>query len=341
MSISLRRLAQLAEVSPSSAWRALHGHGDASPAMRRKILALARKHHFPLPPTQVEATSNLLKVLCSMIDLDSDEDQSERGYGRRLLAGVQKGADDCGVELANYRFDPEVWPLAVDRQQVDGVVVIQGSEFEPHPPLPPPVPAVFMFSGPKEADVIAIDDFDAGRTLAEHLCDPRNGGHTRFAYIGSQTAISMRRLAGAMTYLQHDRIVMPQACICLERDVGSRVSAELLCDQLLAGARPGDSGPHGFTALIVYNDYMAAAVIMHLRQRGIRVPEDVSVAGFDNLRPAWYNGPAITTMAVPLEDIGAEAARLLYWRLAHPGAPPRRLTLNATLVARESTRASG
>ena len=131
----------------------------------------------------------------------------------------------------------------------------------------------------------------------------------------------------------------------------------LRLDQLGMTQKTGDPGPDGraateprpvsgrggvgFTALMCYNDYMAAAAILHLRAHGVRVPEDVSVVGFDNVRPDWYDGPALTTVTMPLEEIGAEAARLLYWRLAHPDAPPRRLVLNASLVAGESARAVG
>ena len=84
---------------------------------------------------------------------------------------------------------------------------------------------------------------------------------------------------------------------------------------------------------MVYNDIFAAVVIQRLRERGLRVPEDISVVGFDNVRPV------LTTVTMPLEEIGAEAVRLLYWRLAHPDAPPRKLVLAAPLVPGETARA--
>jgi DNA-binding LacI/PurR family transcriptional regulator len=83
---------------------------------------------------------------------------------------------------------------------------------------------------------------------------------------------------------------------------------------------------------------MAAETVMHLRERGVRVPEDVSVVGFDNVRPPWYDGPELTTAAMSLEAIGAEAVRMLYWRLAHPEAPARSLSLKTPFVAGETTR---
>jgi hypothetical protein len=125
-------------------------------------------------------------------------------------------------------------------------------------------------------------------------------------------------------------------------------------DRLLEAARPGEPGPKGLasakfrpdkgrnkvgvTALMVYNDLFAAVVIRRLRERGVRVPEDISVVGFDNVRPAGYDGPALTTIAMPLEELGAEAARLLYWRKAHPDAPPRKLVLATSFVQGATTR---
>ena len=62
------------------------------------------------------------------------------------------------------------------------------------------------------------------------------------------------------------------------------------------------------------------------------------MVGFDNAaRPDWYDGPPLTTVAMPLEEIGAEAARLLYWRNTHPRVPRRRLLLAAPFVAGETT----
>ncbi len=345
MSISLRRLAQLAEVSPSSAWRALHGHGDASPAMRRKILALARKHHFPLPPARATETPNLLNSLCSMVDTEFDETNSAKGFHHRLLSGLNHAARSCGVELLNISSTPEKpetwmseWPLVVNRQQVDGVVFVLGNELDPHPPFPAPIPTVFLFNGPPQADVVTVANFDGGRRLGARLAEL---GHRRVAYMGSRSDMSLERLAGLRLALELTQGSVPPEWTDIPPQVGGRELVALRLDQLVMTRRASARGPDGFTALMCYNDYMAAAAVMHLRQNGVRVPEDVSVVGFDNVRPDWYDGPALTTMAVPLEEIGAEAVRLLYWRLAHPDAPPRRLSLTAPLVVGESTRAVG
>jgi DNA-binding LacI/PurR family transcriptional regulator len=105
--------------------------------------------------------------------------------------------------------------------------------------------------------------------------------------------------------LPEDVITWPNA--------GGREMTVRMTDQLLAIARNEvgraatefrpDKGRNevGFTALMAYNDYMASAAVIHLRERGVRVPEDVSVVGFDNAaRPDWYDGPPLTTVAMPL-----------------------------------------
>jgi LacI family repressor for deo operon, udp, cdd, tsx, nupC, and nupG len=335
MAISTRELGKLAGLSHVTVFRAMNGSDAVSEKTRRRVLALARKHNYPLPAARTPETPNLLRVLCSLINIEADEMHTEQGFNRRLLAGLQQGAAEVGVELANFGMQGDVWPLVVSRRQVDGVVLPMGDEFAPHPPLPLDVPAVFLFYGPPQADVVTIANFDAGRLLGEHLAEL---GHRRVAYIGSRSSMSLERLAGLRTALELHKGTVPPELTSIPPRVGAREDVARRLDARGMTQKAGDPGPDGFTALMCYNDYMAAAAIMHLRQHGVRVPEDVSVVGFDNVRPGWYEGPALTTVTMPLEEIGAEAARFLYWRITHPRAPRRRLVLTVPFVAGETTR---
>lgn len=335
MAVTIRRLAQLAGVSHVTVVRALHGQDAVSAATRNRILALAKKHNVPLPPQPAPEPRNLLKVLCSTLDIEADEPQSDQGFAHRLLTGLRRGAADCGVELLNTSWQKDAWPMPVNRAQVDGVVLALGDETQPHPLFPPPVPAVFIFCGPLEADVVTVENFDTAAMLGEHLVSL---GHRRVAYMGPRTNMSHKRLSGLRFALEEAGGAVPPEFVRIERGVGGREMASILTDRLLAKRRADSPASH-FTALICYNDYIASQAVLRLREHGLRVPKDVSVVGFDNVRPDWYDGPALTTMSMPLEDLGAEAARLLYWRLAHPGAPRRRLVLNAPLVVGESARA--
>ena len=338
MSISTRRLAQLAGVSHVTVFRALKGRDAVGEKTRNKILTLARKHDYPLPPVRAQETPNLLNVLASRIYIECED--SAQGFNHRLLAGLLRGATACGAELANFQpqgAEPDTWPLVVARQEVDGVVMSLGNEFDQHPTFPAPVPAIFIFSGPEGADVVTVEDFDACMKLGAHLAAL---GHRRVAYIGFMSNMSIKRLYGLRAGLHSAGGSVPDDCTFLMHQ-GGPAEFCVEADRLLEAARPGDPGPKGVTALMVYNDHLAAMVIRHLRERGVRVPKDISVVGFDNVRPPGYDGPVLTTVAMPLEELGAEAARLLYWRKAHPDAPPRKLVLGASFVQGGTTRAAG
>jgi DNA-binding LacI/PurR family transcriptional regulator len=105
---------------------------------------------------------------------------------------------------------------------------------------------------------------------------------------------------------------------------------------LLAGETRPEILHSRFTAIACYNDWFAIHAIKRLRELGLRVPDDISVTGFDHSTPDWYDGPKLTTCAIPIEELGAEAVRLLYWRIEHPNATRRTLTLEAELVEGES-----
>lgn len=335
MAISVRRLAQLAGVNPMTVSRAVRGREGVSADLRSKIVSLARKYGYPLPPARASESPDLLRVFAVAIDIEGADQNLETSFNRRLLAGLRKGAAECNTDIAMCEQDLAVWPLLADRQHVDGMVLVRGDETIPHPPFPPPVPAVFVFLGPEDADAVTADQFGSCRTLGLHLATL---GHRRVAYIGPETEISRRRLAGLRTGLETAGGSVPAECVRIMPGAGARESAVELIDSLLEGRRSGKQVKEDFTALMAYNDFMAAAAILRLRERRVRVPEDLSVVGFDAVTPPWYDHVPMTTVAIPLEEVGAEATRFLYWRIAHPAAPRRRLVLSTTFVPGKTTR---
>ena len=100
--------------------------------------------------------------------------------------------------------------------------------------------------------------------------------------------------------------------------------------QLLARGKP-------FTALFAYNDISAIGSIRALREAGLRVPEDVSVIGFDDIHGAAYHNPALTTVRQPLERMGAIAAETLIERIEGRKDYPSEIAIEPELVIREST----
>jgi DNA-binding LacI/PurR family transcriptional regulator len=91
-----------------------------------------------------------------------------------------------------------------------------------------------------------------------------------------------------------------------------------------------------FTALFAYNDLSAIGALRALRDSGLRVPEDVSVVGFDDIYSAAFQIPSLTTVRQPLDKMGALAGEVLLERI-RGGANPVEVTVDPELVVREST----
>jgi LacI family transcriptional regulator len=92
-----------------------------------------------------------------------------------------------------------------------------------------------------------------------------------------------------------------------------------------------------FTALFCYNDMAAIGAIRALVDRGLRVPEDVSVVGFDDIQSAAYHNPSLTTIRQPLQQMGLTAARILLQRIRGQATFPETVSILPELIIREST----
>ncbi|HEX6483967.1 MAG TPA: LacI family DNA-binding transcriptional regulator [Ktedonobacteraceae bacterium] len=97
--------------------------------------------------------------------------------------------------------------------------------------------------------------------------------------------------------------------------------------------------PERPTAIFASNDMMALGVMEAARERGLRLPEDLSIIGFDDIPQASYVHPALTTIRQPLEEMGRSAAHLLLKYIAHPNAEIERIELPTRLIIRESCQA--
>jgi LacI family transcriptional regulator len=93
-----------------------------------------------------------------------------------------------------------------------------------------------------------------------------------------------------------------------------------------------------FTAVFCFNDIAAIGAIRALKDAGLRVPEDVSVVGFDDIQSAAYSTPSLTTVRQPLFEMGQRGAKILLERIANREAPqPAEVVMEPELVIREST----
>jgi len=164
------------------------------------------------------------------------------------------------------------------------------------------LPVVLYDVGEPSANVtkIKLQDYESMRRIVDYLY---NQGHRRFAFIGhheTHDPLQARKRAFVESMLEYGKSVAYESLADADSPTGGLSATR----QLIRSAfRP--------TAIVCLNDFMAVGVLKGLREAGLRVPEDVSVTGFDDISLARFAYPPLTTMAVPREWIGRSAAAAL------------------------------
>jgi DNA-binding LacI/PurR family transcriptional regulator len=177
------------------------------------------------------------------------------------------------------------------------------------------------------ASYVAPDNFGGAYALTQHLI---TAGHQRIGFMSRPIhgPINIDRLAGYTQALRDanipldDSLVIPTA---LEPNSGYHAM-----NALLDLAAPP-------TAVFAFYDLLAVDALRAASERGLRVPADIAIAGFDGLRSSMITTPAITTMKQPLQHMGKEAVKLLLQHIADRELPPSRMTYPVELIARSST----
>lgn len=187
-------------------------------------------------------------------------------------------------------------------------------------------PTIFAYctASPKDC-CITYDNFQAAKQAAKLLI---SRGHKHIGIItGSlDQAFVHQRIMGFRSEMVEAQLTLPASCI-----LTGNWSYDLACEQaekLLTQKNPP-------TAIFAMNDVMAYAVAAVAHRRNLRIPEDLSVIGFDNRSHSAYSLPAITTLDIPLYDIGHLAARMLL-QLLETGEVPSSQLLHCTLIERNS-----
>ncbi|MDD5598525.1 MAG: GntR family transcriptional regulator [Victivallaceae bacterium] len=245
-----------------------------------------------------------------------DEVLSRNGYLLDILASRRSGleADINRLAVSYAGFLIGAW-------QIDKNIV--RSFIQKH------IPHIFVknyFPGVQE-NAVMIDFENAGKTAAEHLAKL---GHRNLAlfYAGENINISRDFKAGVVTAcldhgirLRHENII----------DLGFNCDKVTAAVDFLSGSRERVS------AIITMDDDIAASAVRRLEENGLTVPDDISVTGCNDMPIASLVSPALTTVAIPIEELGRKAAEILVKRLKGEGGNFKGLKLFPELIVREST----
>jgi len=333
--ISIEDIARAAGVSHSTVSRALRDNPLISADVRERIQQLAYEMGYTpnaiAQSLQRRRTSTIGLVVTSIAD----------PFWGDVMKGVEEVARAAGfsVILSASHNDPDQEMTIIEtfhRRRVDGVLVaasrITSNYRERLNRIR--VPTVLINSqAESEGNLlhwVSVDDPAGAQLAVEHLLQL---GHRSIGYLGTGTRPRSNRqrllgyqsalAAAGVSYRDAWAVITPGDEASLEEDVAAgQTSLPRLLDS-------------GVTAVFCYNDMIAIGVLIACRERGIAVPQELSVIGFDDIKMTSYVTPPLTTIHQPKVELGRLAAQVML-DLLH-NRPGRNYTLPPTLIERAST----
>ena len=342
---TLKDVAESVGVSTATVARVIHANGYVAVKTRRRVEAAISETGYHLNAVaqglRKQRTFTLGHVLQSI---------APNPFFAGVALGVEQeaAAHGCGVLLANTQGDPARECLAVEtllQRRVDAIIfttVVDAASVRLALGAGTPVVQVERVS-PIPTHSVTIDNAAGAMAATEHLIA---FGHRRIAYIGvdpeavpgsalpsERRIVERERLDGYRDALRRHRLPIAPDLVALQEAYYALTETRAVVREFLS--RPRSRRP---TAIFAACDMMAAAVLQEAAEHGCRVPDDLSVVGFDDTY-ASHLSPPLTTVAQPMIAIGQTAARLALEALNDGGgaAAPRTARLAAHLVIRSST----
>jgi len=329
--VSLKELAERLGLSPATVSLVINrSHvADSIPQETKdRIFAAARKYKYR--PNFFARSLRAQRSFTIGVIVPEVSD----GYSASVMSGVEDHLLQEGyfyfVVSHRHRADLiDEYPRLFLERSVDGLIAVDTPWSLS---LSVPVVTVSGHNQVKGVTNIVLDHVRAAEVALKHLAQL---GHRQIAFIKGQEFSSDTEVRWANIEKAARALSLPIAKDLISQLEGDSPSPELgyqATKKLLASRKP-------FTALFAFNDISAMGAIRAFREAGLRVPDDVSVVGFDDIQSAAYQNPALTTVRQPLREMGRIAAETLLRRIRRPSpdAHGGETMVEPKLVIRETT----
>lgn len=326
--VTMRELGKRLGVSAVTVSKALAGKSGVSEDMRQKIIRLANDLEYVNPNAKPEAQMEGLDV---GILVPSNFFSSDSFYAmlyKELVQALTEAGHFGLLELVSREMQQScVLPNLLRSRRVDAIILL-GQPDHAYTELlvrqPLPVICMDFYDTTVQADMVVGDSAGGSAALTEHLIAM---GHRDIAFYGTVKATSSikeRYLGYLATMMAHDLPIRPEYLIPDRDEQGA------LTPLILPENRP--------TALVCNCDWAARWVIDQIRKQGLRVPEDISIVGFDDFSYTPATVPALTTYRVNRQDMCTTVVQLLSDRCSGDRKPVCRITVGGCCVYRDSVR---
>lgn len=333
MSVTLRDIAERAKVTEQAVSRALRGHSNISLPTIRKVRKIANDLGYRPNLAARNLRSRGAKTVGFVFpditfSYAQDIVEGARGVFEKFdymglvgLASWNAEREAKEVELLlGYQVQALICQPMVDSHAVYEKVVKTGT------------PIIFVANGLNVPGTgwVGLDGYDAGTKMMEHLLAL---GHRRIAFIGPDStdkSLALRPILLAYNDALRQAGIPLDETLRFHSELGSGQSVRDIADQLLAIPSPP-------TAIFAVSDAIAYEVMGRLMQRGVRIPDEMSIAGIGGAAPSAMEMISLTTVMEDARQIGTMAAQSVLDLLQDPDRPPARTQIQCPLIHRRST----
>ena len=321
--VTLKDVAREVEVSVATVSYVLNGKGSVSPAVQEKVHEVVKKLGYrPNRKAQAMRTGLTRSIGLILPDLTNP-------FFPALAQKVEIAARSVGLTVTlfdthNQQQAEEEGFNILHQHGVDGIICCPVSDKLPAIASTLNCPVVIIDRPVDGFDVVQSDYRRGGELIAEYV---KASGHKRIGMLSgpADIASARQRRQGVLGSLSADIEIVWEAEVPFSRQLTTQALEYIKSDQV--------------SMILAADDVIAIGAINELDELGIRVPEDVSVMGFDNMPWSTLVKPHLTTINQPIDSIGSEAVTLLLQKIHAPDAPVKTVVLSVNLIERDSVRA--
>lgn len=331
---TLKEVAEAAGVSIGTASAALNDRTTVSAETRARVMDTAMSLGYALKPKPPQHDNAKLEVVGLLVKHDLGQVWGTNPFYSRVQLGVTNTCQRYTISLmvANVEVDtsnhPVEWPAMINQQRIDGLIMA-GAFIDD---------TVQMIKRKSDLPIVLVDSYAPNLNCDSIVTDNEGGafkavdylvssGHSRIGLVGwnqfSPPSIHQRKQGYLVAIQQHGL----QACIY--ESALSREGGQTAVHNLLAKDRQ-------VTALFCCNDETAIGAMNAIHDLGLRIPQDISLIGFDNIDLATETTPPMTTIHVHKSWMGSLSVQALMERVRNPEQPKITTVLSTDLVVRKT-----
>lgn len=334
MAVTIYDIAREAHVGIGTVSRCLNNHPSVSAKTRASVLAIAKRMDYYPHTYARRLASRRTNTFAAIIPYFTNY------FFVEVLQGIQEKASELGLDIVVYGVNhptqaEEYLRRSLQRGHVDGVLFFSMRMPESYAARfkQMKLPLVMVDTSHPEFDSLRVENREGALEATRHLLSL---GHRRIAMINGslETSPGSERLEGFRLALAGYGVPYDEESVFIsgltKQDGFSKDSGRESMKRLLNGER--DRTP--YTAVFIASDIQALGALEVARERGVRVPGDIALIGFDDIELSQHAG--LTTMRQPMRQMGLLAMEHLVDRIANPDLPPALTMFHPDLIIRET-----